>query len=749
MFDLRTTGLDEKKTRVHLSIDLLTLDFGSIQILLREWLQIYHDPAARLAPFHISFRDYVMAVELLRTTRTAGEAERYWRARVESLPPPPQLPFARAPASIDRPVFVRRSARLGVGCWRAIKKKLAASAAVTPSSVLLAAFSDVLAAWSKSRRFTINVTLFQRPALHPQLKDLVGDFTSINLLEADLGAAGSFESLARRIQRQVAEDLAHAEYGGVRVLQDMARARGSSFVSMPVVFSSALVLDTSQTDVMQAAIPSDLVYAVSQTPQVWLDHQVYEQGGRLHVSWDAVEELFPEGVLDDMFAAYVGLLEQLAEGTEAWKEKRRERLPEYQRALQAEANRTGEARPEGLLQTAFERQAREHPERVAVIGAGKELSYGELQGLAWGWARRLRQMGARPNGLVGVVMERGWEQVVAVLAIVEAGAAYLPVDPELPAERREHLLRRGEVEVVLTQSWVEERLEWPGGMERLCVDREEVSGEESAAGARPEDLAYVLFTSGSSGEPKGVMMEHRGALNTIEDLNQRWGVGPGDRILALSSLSFDLSVYDIFGALAAGAAVVLPDPRRQREPSHWMELMRRHRVSIWNSVPALMEMMAEYVEGRGESLPEALRLALWSGDWIGVGLPERVRLLAPGAELVSLGGATEAGIWSIYYRIGTVDASWKSIPYGRPLRNQRIYVLNEAMQACPVWVAGELYIGGSSVARGVLAGPGANGEAQFRLRHPVSGERLYRTSETRDAICRMERSNFWGGTTSR
>ena len=134
---------------------------------------------------------------------------------------------------------------------------------------------------------------------------------------------------------------------------------------------------------------------------------------------------------------------------------------------------------------------------MAVIGAGKELSYGELQGLAWGWARRLRQMGARPNGLVGVVMERGWEQVVAVLAIVEAGAAYLPVDPELPAERREHLLRRGEVEVVLTQSWVEERLEWPGGMERLCVDREEVSGEESAAGARPEDLAYVLFTSGS------------------------------------------------------------------------------------------------------------------------------------------------------------------------------------------------------------------------------------------------------------
>ena len=159
-----------------------------------------------------------------------------------------------------------------------------------------------------------------------------------------------------------------------------------------------------------------------------------------------------------------------------------------------------------------------------------------------------------------------------------------------------------------------------------------------------------------------------------------------------------------------------------------MELMRRHRVSIWNSVPALMEMMAEYVEGRGESLPEALRLALWSGDWIGVGLPERVRLLARWGGVSKFGWSDRSGHLVDLYRIGTVDASWKSIPYGRPLRSQRIYVLNEAMQACPVWVAGELYIGGSSVARRVLAGPGANGERRF-VRHPVSGERLYRTGE--------------------
>src|SRR5262249_22305174 len=210
----------------------------------------------------------------------------------------------------------------------------------------------------------------------------------------------------------------------------------------------------------------------------------------------------------------------------------------------------------------------------AVISARRTLSYAELDRTANQIAHLLRREGVEPNQLVGVVMKKGWEQVAAVLGILRAGAAYLPVDAALPPNRVTHLLDRGEVRVSLTQSWVDENTSWRPEMVRFRVD--ELPGEVPDAPvenlAAPSDLAYVIFTSGSTGEPKGVMIEHRAALNTVLDVNERFGVGPDDRILALSSLSFDLSVYDIFGALAAGATIVLPHPSSAREPADWAQL---------------------------------------------------------------------------------------------------------------------------------------------------------------------------------
>src|SRR5262249_8490056 len=224
----------------------------------------------------------------------------------------------------------------------------------------------------------------------------------------------------------------------------------------------------------------------------------------------------------------------------------------------------------------------------------------------------------------------------------------------------------------------------------------------------PEDLAYAVFTSGSTGVPKGVAIEHRAARTTIDELTARFAVGPGDRVLALSELSFDLSVYDIFGLLGAGGAMVLPDERRQRDPAHWLNLMARYGVTVWNSVPALLEMLVEEAEGDSVEAVDALaalRLVLLSGDWIPVTLPDRLRLLAPQARVVSLGGATEASIWSICYPIDRVDPTWSSIPYGRPLAGQSFHVLDDRARPSRVGEVGELYIGGAGLARGYLGDP--------------------------------------------
>ncbi|WP_197043708.1 AMP-binding protein [Saccharothrix sp. NRRL B-16314] len=195
-------------------------------------------------------------------------------------------------------------------------------------------------------------------------------------------------------------------------------------------------------------------------------------------------------------------------------------------------------------------------------------------------------------------------------------------------------------------------------------------------------------------------------------------------MLGLSALSFDLSVWDVFGALGAGATLVLPRADDHRDPRRWLDLVREHRVTIWNSVPALAGMFTDYANGAA-TVP--LRLVMLSGDWIPLDLPDRIRACAPDARVVSLGGATEAAIWSIAYEVGEVEDGWDSIPYGTPMRNQTFHVLDDRMRECPVHVTGELYIGGVGLAEGYLGDPEKTAE-RF-VRHPSSGERLYRTGD--------------------
>jgi epothilone synthetase B len=329
-------------------------------------------------------------------------------------------------------------------------------------------------------------------------------------------------------------------------------------------------------------------------------------------------------------------------------------------------------------------------------------------------------------------MDSGWEQVAAVLGIHLAGAAYLPIDPQLPRERQHYLLAQGEVRLVLTQSWLEEKLSWPPGLERLRVDTQVGDAELAALEGvqQPTDLAYVIYTSGSTGFPKGVLIDHRGAVNTVLDINRRFSVTAHDRVLALSALNFDLSVYDLFGLLAAGGAIVMPEADLRTDPAHWLELMVRHGVTLWNTVPALMQMLVDYHGDEGAAahrVTSALRLVMLSGDWIPVTLPDRIKRWWQGVEVYSLGGATEASIWSICYPIETVDPAWSSIPYGQPLSNQTVHVFDEHLQPRPVWVPGELYIGGTGVALGYWRDT-ERSRARF-LVHPETGERLYRTGD--------------------
>ena len=517
-------------------------------------------------------------------------------------------------------------------------------------------------------------------------------------------------------------------------MREMTRFHGVGPTAiMPVVFTSLLNIGQGNDQGTWAGRLGKTVYAISQTPQVYLDFMVHEDEGELVINWDAVEELFPAGLLDDMFRAYQALLAQLASDDSSWSrtlaDNARKLLPIYQAQLFEEVNATAAPVSDEFLHTLFLKQVEERPGQVAVCTPARRMTYAELYSRACRIEEELLPRGLEPNQLVGIVMEKGWEQVVAVLGILFAGGAYMPVDPELPPERQRYLIENGDVKVVLTQSSVRNRVSVPDEVEVLTVDQmEPLEGRPPVARTRQkrEDLAYVIYTSGSTGQPKGVMIDHRGAVNTVLDINRRFGVGPGDRVLALSRLNFDLSVYDIFGLLAAGGTIVMPAADLAQDTTHWTQLVLSEKVTIWNTVPALMGLLVEQAE-HGEPIGQSLRVVMMSGDWIPVGLPGQIGRLLPKAAIMSLGGATEASIWSILYPIEHMDSAWKSIPYGKPMLNQTFHVLDHVEAPCPVWVPGQLYIGGIGLARGYWRD--AHKSQRSFIHHHASGQRLYRTGD--------------------
>ncbi|HSP80357.1 MAG TPA: amino acid adenylation domain-containing protein, partial [Myxococcaceae bacterium] len=723
LFEIRASLLDGGEARLHVGLDALIVDAWSALLLGHELLRLLEAPEEVPPPPALSFRDYVLAELDSRKSQDYRRARDYWLARLPELPPAPELPLVDTGRTAGPSPFRRRAAVLAREDWSRLRAR-AAEAGLSPSALLLAIYAETLARWSRSARFTLNVTLYNRRPWHPCVNELIGNFSTLSLLEVDLRGHAPFAERARRLQERLWNDLDHSAFSGVQLMRELARSgRASVEAVMPVVFTSTLGMPTPAGE--QPRLPP-IVHGITQSAQVFLNHGVSELEQGLELRWDAIDERFRPGVLDEMFAAHVSRLEELAREPAAWLES-----PALEATRQLLALQTGETarRPDTRLHLLFEEQVRERPEQPAVISHERELSYAGLHRLAVHLGNRLHALGARPNQLIAIFMEKGWEQIAAVLGVLYSGAAYLPISPSLPPERVRYLLQNGEVRCVLTQSQLEGVLSLPEGVQRIAVDQERAAPDDPTPAEprqRGDDLAYVIYTSGSTGEPKGVMIDHRGAVNTLLDLNDRIGLEPEDRVLGISSLSFDLSVYDVFGALAVGATLVLPEPAGNRDPEHWAHCITRHGVTVWNSVPALMEMLVEWVSQFDRGALQSLRLAMLSGDWIPISLPERLRRLNPGIELMSLGGATEASIWSILYPIQEVDPSWASIPYGRAMTNQGVYVLDEHLAPCPVWVVGELYIGGMGVARGYWRDPERTG--QRFLEHPELG-RLYRTGD--------------------
>jgi amino acid adenylation domain-containing protein len=706
--------------------DGLAMDGISMFLFFRAWQRAYEGSSAADQLEVPAFDAYVEALERGRNTVAAERSRAYWLNRLDDLPPHPELPLSVDPSSIGTPRFTQREVRLDPTWWKALKDR-ADEVGVTPTVMLLSAYAETLSFWGSDRRMTINATLANRPPIHPGMTRSIGQYSDVLLVEVDVDPDQDFQQRTRTLQAQLRRDLDNRHFSGLAVLREMQHRGRSHAARMPYTFNSTLgYLDPEASGSTLSAFGSE-VYCVSQTPQVWVNVFVMEQDDELIVQIDAVEELFPPGLLDAFVAGYRTMLEQLRDPA-TWSSSTVDLLPSDQRQARLAVNATAVALPQEMAHERFLRWALQQPDAPAVISAGWTVTYGELARRARGVAAWLRARGVGRDELIGLVMRRGPEQIVGILGVAMAGAAYLPVDAALPAQRRQYMMRDGHVRCVLTNS--ADAVEADAAVLRidLASPAEDPGIQlEPLPDATPDDLVYVLYTSGTTGEPKGVMVSHRSVLNVVTDCNERFSVGPGDRFFGISAFNFDLSVYDVFGSLSAGAALVLPDYDRAADPGHWLELCRQHEVTVWNSVPAIVGMLHDQAIVDGPDALTHLRLIMMSGDRIPPALPRSIRRLLPDTALISLGGPTETTVWNILHPIEESDTDRESIPYGKPNANNRCYVLDDRGRERPDWVSGEICGAGTGLARGYW-GDATRTASRF-LHHEALAERIYRTGD--------------------
>ncbi|HIK04553.1 MAG TPA: amino acid adenylation domain-containing protein [Trichormus sp. M33_DOE_039] len=424
----------------------------------------------------------------------------------------------------------------------------------------------------------------------------------------------------------------------------------------------------------------------------------------------------------------------------------------------------------------FEAQVEQTPDAVAVVCGEEQLTYKELNCRANQLAHHLQQLGVKPGVLVAVYLERSLEMIPAVLGILKAGGAYVPLEPSFPKARIQLLLSSLQINHLVTQTSLLpsiHELELNALQHLICLDKSAYSQadkenqkeifsptplhpytptplyptptpsvwnrsyldllptENLPTSTNSNDIAYVIFTSGSTGTPKGVVVRHQPVINLIEWVNKTFNVNANDRVLFITSLCFDLSVYDIFGLLAAGGSIRVVPSHDVRDPEALLHILCHEPITFWDSAPPALQQLATFFPMVQESnCHPQLRLVFMSGDWIPVTLPDLLKTTFPGVEVISLGGATEATVWSNYYPIGKVEPHWKSIPYGKPIQNAQYYILDDYLNPCPIGVSGELHIGGECLASGYLNQPELT--AQKFIPNPFSDQkeaRLYKTGD--------------------
>ncbi|HEX8867028.1 MAG TPA: amino acid adenylation domain-containing protein, partial [Lentzea sp.] len=666
----------------------------------------------------------------------------YWRHELTGVSRPLALPF-------DRPRPARASYRGGNHGFRisaALVEKaerFAQSRNVTLPMVFQAALALLLHRLGGDEDVTLGSPIAGRT--DEALEELVGFFVNTWVLRVSLGPRESFEQVLDQVREKALAAYDHQDVPFERLVEVLRPERS---ISHHPLFQVVLAWQNSvrqELDLPGVTASMEPVFTGTAKFDLFFNLMPDLTGKEVTVDLEYATDLFDAATAAAIAERFLGVVEQVVENPRLGVAEvevpplpatREDRSGDERQKILYEWNDTNRDFPcPGSIHLPFEKQAATRPDSIAVRWAGGTITYRELNRQANRIAWTLKRRGVGPETVVGVAVRRGPLMVAAVLGILKAGGAYLPIGASLPSERVAGMLADASASLVLT---TEDTNKWtaPDGVELLDVGNAgmalSLDGEidpDPVSGA--DNTAYIIFTSGSTGKPKGVTVSHRPVHNLLNWCHRMFEFGPDDVSLCVTQLDFDLSVFDIFGMLGAGGGLYIADAVQQRDPELLLDVLLSEPITFWNSVPGTMNQLVPlFGQAQGHPGARNLRLVYFSGDYTPLPLPDQVRATFPNARVISLGGATEATVWSNFFPVGEIDPQWRSIPYGRPIDNARYYVLDEKLQPCPVGVEGDLYIGGPVIALGYVNRPGLTSE-RF-VADPfgdVPGQRIYRTGD--------------------
>ncbi|MFH8616443.1 amino acid adenylation domain-containing protein [Streptomyces sp. NPDC017979] len=668
----------------------------------------------------------------------------YWRDELAGVSKPLPLP-------LDRPrpeVASYRGGSVELGLSAEVRSRVEAVArarGVTVSMVFQAALVVLLHRLGSGDDVTVGSPIAGRTdeAVH----DLVGFFVNSWVLRVHLDAEQSFEAVLDQVRRKALAAYENQDVPFERLLELLRPERSAAHHPLFQVVLAWQNNTPPELDMPGLTVSMEPIPTGTAKFDLFFNLAPDDRDGSVMGEIEYATDLFDRATVESVAARFVRVVEQaVADPQIAVRDVRVHTghqdgaaadgvlTADERHKVLVEWNDTARPFPcPGPIHLPFEEQAALRPDATALRFADGTMSYGELNERANRIAWDLKRRGVGPGTVVGIAIRRGPTMIAAVFGVLKAGGAYLPLEPSSPGERVASMLADTGSTLVLTTSDTPQPA-LPAGVELLDVTdsaaREGTAGNpEPAAG--PDDLAYVIFTSGSTGKPKGVVMTHRPLHNLLNWCFTTFDFGPDDVGLCLTALGFDLSVFDIFGLLGCGGGLYVADEAEQRDPDLLLNLLLTEPITFWNSVPTTLNQLPPLLAHR-DRWPGAdrLRLVFLSGDYTPLPLPDEIRAVFHRAEIISLGGATEATVWSNYFRVREIDPTWRSIPYGRPIDNARYYVLDDDMQPCPVGVEGDLYIGGDVLCAGYAGRPELTAE---RFVHDPYGrrpdDRMYRTGD--------------------